>query len=44
MSELETALETSCVKLVSKKSFVDELLTEVVQPAETEYDSSELPF
>lgn len=41
LSDLEAKLESLCVRLVSKKNFVDELLTET-NPTEDEAD--ELPF
>lgn len=45
LSDLEAKIEQMCVKLVSKKSFVDELLNEVDKPTETVADSDQtLPF
>jgi len=43
LSDLEAKLEQMCVKLISKKSFVDELLNEVDKPTETVADIW-LPF
>lgn len=43
LSDLEAKLESMCTRLVAKKSFVDDLLTETDKPTVSEADS-ELPF